>query len=69
MYVSIGSASNVNSGEPPERAAIVEFRVEVPGRYLLVDHSLFRALEKGALGSLEVTGPDAPEIFRVMTPR
>ena len=54
---------------PPGGAAIVEFRVEVPGRYLLVDHSLFRALEKGALGSLEVTGPDAQEIFRVMTPR
>ncbi len=54
---------------PPGGAAIVEFRVEVPGRYLLVDHSLFRALEKGAVGSLEVTGPDAPEIFRPLTPR
>lgn len=52
---------------PPGGAAIVEFRVEVPGRYLLVDHALFRALEKGAVGSLEVTGPDAPEIFRPLT--
>ncbi len=52
---------------PPGGAAIVEFRVEVPGRYLLVDHSLFRALEKGAVGSLEVTGPDAPEVFRPLT--
>lgn len=54
---------------PPGGAAIAEFRVEVPGRYLLVDHSLFRALEKGAVGSLEVTGPDAPEVFRPPTGR
>ncbi len=54
---------------PAGGAAIVEMKVEVPGRYLLVDHSLFRALEKGALGSLDVTGPEAPEIFRAVTPR
>jgi nitrite reductase (NO-forming) len=54
---------------PAGGAAIVEFKVEVPGRYLLVDHSLFRALEKGAVGSLEVSGPEAPEIFKALTPR
>ena len=32
MYVSIGSASNVNSGEPPERAAIVEFNPDGSGK-------------------------------------
>lgn len=53
---------------PAGGAAIVEFTVEVPGRFLLVDHSLFRALEKGALGSLEVTGPEAPGIFKALTP-
>lgn len=52
---------------PAGGAAIVEFKVEVPGRYLLVDHSLFRALEKGAIGSLEVSGPEAPEIFKPLT--
>jgi len=54
---------------PAGGAAIVELKVDVPGRYFLVDHSLFRALEKGALGSLEVTGPGAPDIFKVVTPR
>lgn len=54
---------------PAGGAAIVELKLEVPGRYLLVDHSLFRALEKGALGSLEVTGPEAPDIFKAVTPR
>ncbi len=53
---------------PAGGSAIVEFKVEVPGRYLLVDHSLFRALEKGAVGSLVVTGPEAPEIFKALTP-
>jgi glucose/arabinose dehydrogenase len=32
MYVSIGSASNVSSGEPPERAAIVEMNPDGTGR-------------------------------------
>ncbi|HLG21795.1 MAG TPA: copper-containing nitrite reductase [Candidatus Manganitrophaceae bacterium] len=49
---------------PPGGAAIVEFRVDAPGRYLLVDHSIFRAIDKGALGMLEASGPAAPEIFR-----
>ena len=44
-------------------ATIVEFKVEVPGTYLLVDHSLARIL-KGAVGQLVVTGPEAPDIFR-----
>ncbi|HXH40053.1 MAG TPA: sorbosone dehydrogenase family protein [Thermoanaerobaculia bacterium] len=32
MYVSIGSASNVDSGEPPERAAIVEMNPDGSGK-------------------------------------
>jgi nitrite reductase (NO-forming) len=42
---------------PPGGSAIVEFRVEVPGTYILVDHALFRAFNKGALGMLKVDGP------------
>lgn len=37
---------------------MVEFKVEVPGTYVLVDHSLFRAFNKGALGMLKVSGPE-----------
>ncbi|MBI3997766.1 MAG: nitrite reductase, copper-containing [Armatimonadetes bacterium] len=48
---------------PAGGAAIVEFRVEVPGTYLLVDHSIFR-IDKGAVGELVVAGRQAPEIFR-----
>jgi nitrite reductase (NO-forming) len=52
---------------PAGGAAIVEFKAEAPGRYLIVDHSLSRALEKGALGSIEVTGAARPDVFRALT--
>lgn len=43
---------------PAGGSAIVDFKVEVPGTYILVDHSLFRAFNKGALGMLKVSGPE-----------
>ncbi|OGZ41422.1 MAG: nitrite reductase, copper-containing [Candidatus Ryanbacteria bacterium RIFCSPHIGHO2_02_FULL_45_43] len=49
---------------PPGGAMITEFRVEVPGKYLLVDHSLSRAIDKGAVGELIVGGLERPEIFQ-----
>ena len=42
---------------PAGGSAMVEFNVEVPGTYILVDHSIFRAFNKGALGMLKVEGP------------
>jgi nitrite reductase (NO-forming) len=53
---------------PAGGASIVELKLQVPGRFLLVDHSIVRAMEKGALGILEVDGPDQPDMFRVLTP-
>lgn len=47
---------------PTGGAAIVEFRVDVPGRYILVDHSLSR-LERGLAGYLIVEGEEHAEIF------
>jgi nitrite reductase (NO-forming) len=52
---------------PAGGATIVEMTVDVPGRFLLVDHSIVRAMEKGALGALEVAGPEQPSIFKVLT--
>lgn len=46
----------------PGSAAMVEFKVDVPGRYILVDHALSR-MEKGLAGFLHVTGPENPDIF------
>jgi len=48
---------------PPGGSAMVEFGLHVPGHYMLMDHALARA-ELGLKGMLEVTGPDAPDIFR-----
>jgi nitrite reductase (NO-forming) len=42
---------------PAGGSAMVEFTVDVPGTFILVDHSLFRAFNKGALGMLKVDGP------------
>jgi nitrite reductase (NO-forming) len=53
---------------PAGGAAIVELKVQVPGRFLLVDHSIVRAMEKGALGVLEVAGAEQPGIFRTLVP-
>ena len=47
---------------PAGGATIVEFDLEVPGNYLLVDHALVR-LDKGALGILEVEGEDNEEVY------
>ncbi|MGE5811705.1 MAG: copper-containing nitrite reductase [Ignavibacteria bacterium] len=41
---------------PAGGSAIVEFKVDVPGTYILVDHSIFRAFNKGAIGMMQVSG-------------
>jgi nitrite reductase (NO-forming) len=43
---------------PAGGSAITEFKVEVPGTLILVDHSIFRAFNKGALGMIKVAGAD-----------
>jgi len=48
---------------PAGGSAIVEFGVEKPGDLILVDHSIFRAFNKGALGMMTVTGEDNPNVF------
>lgn len=48
---------------PAGGSAIVEFGVEQPGDLVLVDHAIFRAFNKGALGILHVTGPSNPSVF------
>jgi len=47
---------------PPGGATMVEFGLEVPGRYILVDHALAR-LQRGLAGFLIVEGPENPEVF------
>lgn len=48
---------------PPGGAAVTDFKVEVPGKFILVDHALSR-LEKGLKGFLEVSGEQRADLFR-----
>jgi nitrite reductase (NO-forming) len=48
---------------PAGGAAIMEFHLEVPGSYILVDHSIFRAFNKGALAILKADGPENHAIY------
>jgi nitrite reductase (NO-forming) len=48
---------------PAGGAAIAEFHTRVPGSYVLVDHSIFRAFNKGALAILKVDGPPDKAIY------
>lgn len=52
---------------PAGGAAMVEFSARVPGEYALVDHSIFRAFNKGAVGTLVVEGPPQPELYSMKT--
>jgi nitrite reductase (NO-forming) len=48
---------------PPGGATMVEFKLDVPGTYVLVDHALSRAFNKGALGMLKVTGREDRVVY------
>ncbi|TRX38928.1 nitrite reductase, copper-containing [Flavobacterium sp. ZT3R18] len=66
VYIEGGEAINKNVQTtlvPAGGAAIVEFKCEVPATLVLVDHSIFRAFNKGALGMLKVEGPADKTIY------
>jgi nitrite reductase (NO-forming) len=51
---------------PPGGATVVEFKLEMPGKFLLVDHALTR-MERGLLGVLMAEGPPHPDMLRSIT--
>lgn len=66
VYVEGGTTINENVSTtiiPAGAAAIVEFKVDAPGELVMVDHSIFRAFNKGALGIIDVEGPKNPKVF------
>jgi len=48
---------------PAGGAAMVEFKVDVPGTFIIVDHCIFRAFNKGALGMLKVEGEENKRLY------
>jgi nitrite reductase (NO-forming) len=66
VYVEGGKLENKNVQTtlvPAGGSAITEFKVDVPGTFIIVDHSIFRAFNKGALGMLKVNGPEDKIIY------
>ncbi|HAY3534607.1 copper-containing nitrite reductase [Elizabethkingia anophelis] len=67
VYIEGGSKINENVQTtviPPGGASIVEFKATVPGEYVIVDHAIFRAFNKGALGKIKVVGDDNPKVYK-----
>lgn len=48
---------------PAGGATIVDFKLDVPGELVMVDHSIFRAFNKGALGIIAVEGQENKKVF------
>jgi len=66
VHVEGGTFINENVATtliPAGGAAIVEFKCETPGSLTLVDHSIFRAFNKGALAQIKVTGKEDESIY------
>ncbi len=61
--LSLPNANVQTTLVPSGGACAVEFKVDVPGTFILVDHSLTRAFNKGALGMLKVAGPENRVIY------
>jgi nitrite reductase (NO-forming) len=67
VYTEGGTGANQRNVQstlvPAGGSAIVEFNVDVPGTFILVDHSIFRAFNKGALAMLKVNGDENEQIY------
>ena len=66
VYVEGGKLINENIATtliPAGGATIVEFKCEIPGSLTLVDHSIFRAFNKGALAQIKVIGKENMQVF------
>ncbi|MCX6128899.1 MAG: copper-containing nitrite reductase [Proteobacteria bacterium] len=66
VYVEGGTLSNSQVQTtlvPAGGSAIVEFKLQAPGTFIMVDHSIFRAFNKGALAQLKVEGAEDKEIY------
>ncbi len=67
VYLEGGETISHNMGTtliPSGGAAIVEMKMNVPGTYNIVDHSIFRVFNKGALAQIKVSGREDSTIFR-----
>lgn len=67
VHVEGGSLINKNVQTtliPAGGAAIIELKINAPGEYLMVDHSVFRAFNKGALAQIEAIGEKNDLVYK-----
>jgi len=67
VYTEGGTVPNQHNVQttliPAGGSAIVDFQPKVPGNYVFVDHSIMRAFNKGAMGTLKVSGDANAVVF------
>ncbi|MBL7543152.1 MAG: nitrite reductase, copper-containing [Bdellovibrionaceae bacterium] len=66
VYTEGGGKFNTNVQTtlvPAGGSSIVEFKVDVPGNLVIVDHSIFRTFNKGSLGLIKVEGAEDKTIY------
>ncbi|MBL8022568.1 MAG: nitrite reductase, copper-containing [Leptospirales bacterium] len=67
VYEEGGTKANQDNVQttlvPAGGSAIVEFKADVPGTLILVDHSIFRTFNKGSLGMLKIEGSEEKGIY------
>jgi len=51
---------------PPGGSAIVEMKFQTAANYILVDHAIFRAIDKGGVAIIAVTGEGDPEVYKAI---
>ena len=68
VYGEGGSTPNQHNVQttliPAGGSSILEFRAEKPGNLVIVDHSIYRAFNKGALGMIKVTGEENLAVYK-----
>lgn len=67
VYTEGGTSANQQNVQstiiPAGGSSMVEFKVDVPGTLILVDHSIFRTFNKGSLGMIKVAGAEDKSIY------
>ena len=53
---------------PAGSVTVVEYTFKYPGLYLMVNHKLIRATEKGQAVQIKVEGDENPDIMTVIEP-
>ncbi|MCB0466134.1 MAG: nitrite reductase, copper-containing [Aequorivita sp.] len=67
VHVEGGSLVNKNVQTtliPAGGATIIELKINAPGEYLMVDHSIFRAFNKGALAVIDAKGEKNDKVYK-----